>query len=276
MPSTHNPHCRISGCSAPCGSQPCERNLPTLQFPAGARQQNQAVLGLLGILPQLLAPPAGTRGLSSKTSCSVKPVTPAPCSGRFLAGLPVQLLGEGWCPVSLCLWAGDLGCNLPVSLSCCPSGIPGIQERTLVAVKPDGVQRRLVGDVIKRFERRGFKLVGMKLLQANEGILAEHYHELRRKPFYPALIHYMTSGPVVAMVWEGYNVVRTSRAMVGDTDSAEAKPGTIRGDFSIHVSRNVVHASDSVEMAQREINLWFHSSELVDWDCCDYSNTYQL
>nr|XP_014424868.1 nucleoside diphosphate kinase, mitochondrial-like [Pelodiscus sinensis] len=78
----------------------------------------------------------------------------------------------------------------------------------------------------------------MKLLQANEGILAEHYHELRRKPFYPALIHYMTSGPVVAMVWEGYNVVRTSRAMVGDTDSAEAKPGTIRGDFSIHVSRN--------------------------------------
>ncbi|KAM9125506.1 nucleoside diphosphate kinase, mitochondrial isoform 2-T2 [Pangshura tecta] len=122
------------------------------------------------------------------------------------------------------------------------AGIPGIQERTLVAVKPDGVQRRLVGDVIKRFERRGFKLVGMKLLQ----------------------------------VWEGYNVVRTSRAMVGDTDSAEAKPGTIRGDFSIHVSRNVVHASDSVETAQREISLWFHSNELVEWDCCDYSNTYQL
>uniref|UniRef100_A0A8C0H1X3 Nucleoside diphosphate kinase n=1 Tax=Chelonoidis abingdonii TaxID=106734 RepID=A0A8C0H1X3_CHEAB len=141
-----------------------------------------------------------------------------------------------------CLWMGDLGCNLPFSLSRCPLGIPGIQERTLVAVKPDGVQRRLVGDVIKRFERRGFKLVGMKLLQ----------------------------------VWEGYNVVRTSRAMVGDTDSAEAKPGTIRGDFSIHVSRNVVHASDSVETAQREISLWFHSNELVEWDCCDYSNTYQL
>uniref|UniRef100_A0A8C8SRM2 Nucleoside diphosphate kinase n=1 Tax=Pelusios castaneus TaxID=367368 RepID=A0A8C8SRM2_9SAUR len=156
------------------------------------------------------------------------------------------------------------------------AGIPGIQERTLVAVKPDGVQRRLIGDVIKRFERRGFKLVGMKLLKANEGILAEHYHELRRKPFYPALIHYMTSGPVVAMVWEGYNVVKTSRTMVGDTDSAEAKPGTIRGDFSIHISRNIVHASDSVETAQREINLWFHSSELVDWDCCDYCNTYQL
>uniref|UniRef100_A0A8C9GGQ2 Nucleoside diphosphate kinase n=1 Tax=Piliocolobus tephrosceles TaxID=591936 RepID=A0A8C9GGQ2_9PRIM len=105
------------------------------------------------------------------------------------------------------------------------------RERTLVAVKPDGVQRRLVGDVIQRFERRGFTLVGMKMLQ----------------------------------VWEGYNVVRASRAMIGHTDSAEAAPGTIRGDFSMHISRNVIHASDSVEGAQREIQLWFQSSELVSW-----------
>ncbi|XP_032461710.1 nucleoside diphosphate kinase, mitochondrial isoform X1 [Phocoena sinus] len=138
-------------------------------------------------------------------------------------------------------------------------------ERTLVAVKPDGVQRRLVGDVIQRFERRGFKLVGMKMLQAPESILAEHYHDLQKKPFYPALISYMSSGPVVAMVWEGPNVVCTSRAMIGHTNSAEAAPGTIRGDFSIHISRNVIHASDSVEGAQREIQLWFQSSELVDW-----------
>ncbi|OWK10934.1 hypothetical protein Celaphus_00006706, partial [Cervus elaphus hippelaphus] len=108
------------------------------------------------------------------------------------------------------------------------------QERTLVAVKPDGVQRRLVGDVIQRFERRGFKLVGMKMLQAPERILAEHYHDLQRKPFYPALISYMSSGPVVAMVWEGPNVVCTSRAMIGHTNSAKAAPGTIRGDFSTH------------------------------------------
>ncbi|XP_074053144.1 nucleoside diphosphate kinase, mitochondrial isoform X2 [Macrotis lagotis] len=121
-------------------------------------------------------------------------------------------------------------------------GLTRTQERTLIAVKPDGVQRRLVGDVIRRFERRGFKLVGMKLLQ----------------------------------VWEGYNVVHTSRAMVGDTDSAEAAPGTIRGDFSVHISRNVIHASDSVEVAQREINLWFHSSELVYWDCCSHSNVYHV
>ncbi|XP_020862232.1 nucleoside diphosphate kinase, mitochondrial isoform X2 [Phascolarctos cinereus] len=148
-------------------------------------------------------------------------------------------------------------------------GLTRTQERTLIAVKPDGVQRRLVGDVIRRFERRGFKL-------APEKVLAEHYHDLKTKPFYPDLINYMSSGPVVAMVWEGYNVVRTSRAMVGDTDSAEAAPGTIRGDFSVHISRNVVHASDSVEVAQREISLWFHSSELVDWDCCSHSNLYHM
>ncbi|KAE8579142.1 hypothetical protein XENTR_v10023923 [Xenopus tropicalis] len=124
----------------------------------------------------------------------------------------------------------------------CPfySSVAGVCERTLIAVKPDGVQRKLVGEIIKRFEQRGFTLVGLKLLQASEGILAEHYHDLRRKPFYPALLRYMASGPVVAMVWEGHNVVRTSRAMVGDTDSSQAKPGTIRGDFSVHISRWVL------------------------------------
>lgn len=144
-------------------------------------------------------------------------------------------------------------------------GPPWPQERTLVAVKPDGVQRRLVGTVIQRFERRGFKLVGMKMLQAPESILAEHYRDLQRKPFYPALISYMSSGPVVAMVWEGHNVVHISRAMIGHTDSTEAAPGTIRGDFSVHISRNVIHASDSVDGAQREIELWFQSSELLNW-----------
>uniref|UniRef100_A0A8D0DR39 Nucleoside diphosphate kinase n=1 Tax=Salvator merianae TaxID=96440 RepID=A0A8D0DR39_SALMN len=178
--------------------------------------------------------------------------------------------------------AGSLLQPLPAAPSARPpgarlhsTGISGLQERTLIAVKPDGVQRRLVGDVIKRFEKRGFKLVGLKLLQANEGILAEHYHELRRKPFYHELIKYMSSGPVVAMVWEGHNVVKTSRAMVGETNPAEAKPGTVRGDFSVHVSRNVVHASDSLETAQREISLWFRSNELIDWDCYDQKIMYE-
>ncbi|XP_058141586.1 nucleoside diphosphate kinase, mitochondrial isoform X1 [Dasypus novemcinctus] len=156
------------------------------------------------------------------------------------------------------------------------SGAPSWpQERTLVAVKPDGVQRRLVGDVIRRFERRGFQLVGMKMLRAPESVLAEHYQELQRKAFYPGLISYMSSGPVVAMVWQGHNVVRASRAMIGDADAATAAPGTIRGDFSIHISRNIIHASDSVEGAQREIRLWFQSNELVDWtDGGHHSSTH--
>ncbi|XP_007528118.1 nucleoside diphosphate kinase, mitochondrial [Erinaceus europaeus] len=157
----------------------------------------------------------------------------------------------------------DLGPSLCARAN--SGGYPWPRERTLVAVKPDGVQRRLVGDVIRRFERRGYKLVGMKMLQAPECVLAQHYKDLRTKPFYPALISYMRSGPVVAMVWEGPDVVCASRAMIGHTDSAAAAPGTIRGDFSMHISRNVIHASDSVEGAQREIQLWFQSSELLDW-----------
>ncbi|KAF3831672.1 hypothetical protein GH733_000484 [Mirounga leonina] len=122
------------------------------------------------------------------------------------------------------------------SLLSCPSsgGSSWTWERTLVVVKPDAVQRRLVGDVIQRFERRGFKLVGMKMPQAPERALAEHYHDLQRKPFYPALISYVTSGPVVAMVWEGPNVVCSSRAMVGHTNSAEAAAGAIGGASAPH------------------------------------------
>ncbi|XP_041673094.1 nucleoside diphosphate kinase, mitochondrial [Cheilinus undulatus] len=152
------------------------------------------------------------------------------------------------------------------------STLPEMRERTLIAVKPDGVQRRLVGQIIQRFEQRGFKLVGLKMVQASEDLLSQHYCELRTKPFYPRLLSYMNSGPVVAMVWEGHKVVETSRTMVGHTNPAEARAGTIRGDFSFHVSRNVVHASDSVEGAQREIQLWFKGKELLSWDCCDQSN----
>lgn len=143
-------------------------------------------------------------------------------------------------------------------------------------MKPDGVQRRLVGQIVQRFEHRGFKLVGLKMVAAPEELLSQHYHDLRKKPFYPNLLRYMRSGPIVAMVWEGHNVVKTSRLMVGDTDPAEAPPGTVRGDFCVHISRNVIHASDSVQSAQREIQIWFSRAELLDWDCCDHANTYQL
>ncbi|KAJ7414894.1 Nucleoside diphosphate kinase, mitochondrial [Willisornis vidua] len=159
----------------------------------------------------------------------------------------------------------------PARLRCYGSAPSELQEKTLVLAKPDAVQRRLVGSIIQRFERRGFKLVAMKLLQVDQGLVDRHYQELRHKPFYPALVAYMTSGPVVAMVWEGYNVVRCTRAMVGDTDSV----GTIRGDLSVHISRNVVHASDSVETAQREIDFWFQRDELVNWESRDWGHTYR-
>ncbi|XP_029363920.1 nucleoside diphosphate kinase, mitochondrial [Echeneis naucrates] len=176
--------------------------------------------------------------------------------------------------IAKCLVPGSPSARLAGHRSA--SSCSGVQERTLIAVKPDGVQRRLVGQIIQRFEQRGFKLVGLKMVQVSEDLLSQHYGQLRTKPFYPSLLHYMTSGPVVAMVWEGHNVVQTSRSMVGHTNPAEARAGTVRGDFSIHVSRNVVHASDSQEGAQREIQLWFQGKELLNWDCCDQSITCEV
>ncbi|NWU34103.1 NDKM protein, partial [Hylia prasina] len=158
----------------------------------------------------------------------------------------------------------------PPGPRCYGSAPAALQEKTLVVAKPDAVQRRLLGDIIQRFERRGFKLVAMKLLQVDRRLVDQHYEQLRLKPFYPALVTYMTSGPVVAMVWEGYNVVRCTRAMVGDSSAV----GTIRGDLSVHITRNVVHASDSVETAQREIGFWFQRDELVAWDSRDRDNIY--
>ncbi|XP_043567437.1 nucleoside diphosphate kinase A-like isoform X1 [Chiloscyllium plagiosum] len=151
-----------------------------------------------------------------------------------------------------------------------------IHEQTLVAVKPDGVQRRLVGEIIQRFEKRGFQLMGLKLVQPSRDVLLKHYHDLQEKPFYSALIQYMSSGPIILMVWEGCDVVRISRMMVGDTDPALAQPGTVRGDLCVHISRNAIHASDSVEVAKKEISLWFHRNELVEWESCTIKNMYNV
>uniref|UniRef100_A0A8C5U6E3 Nucleoside diphosphate kinase n=1 Tax=Malurus cyaneus samueli TaxID=2593467 RepID=A0A8C5U6E3_9PASS len=155
-----------------------------------------------------------------------------------------------------------------------------LQEKTLVVAKPDAVQRRLLGDIIQRFERRGFKLVAMKLLQvADPGreLVEQHYEQLRQKPFYPALVSYMTSGPVVAMV-RGQRGVRGGCRAAGLSSRAGAGPGA-RGvalSPSLSPSRNVVHASDSVETAQREIGFWFQRDELVAWDSRDRDNIYGL
>ncbi|TEA40263.1 hypothetical protein DBR06_SOUSAS8210220, partial [Sousa chinensis] len=148
-------------------------------------------------------------------------------------------------------------------------------ERTFIAIKPDGVQRGLVGEIIKRFEQKGFRLVAMKFLQASEELLKQHYIDLKDRPFFPGLVKYMNSGPVVAMVWEGLNVVKTGRVMLGETNPADSKPGTIRGDFCIQVGRNIIHGSDSVKSAEKEISLWFKPEELVEYKSCAFDWIYE-
>ncbi|KAK5805294.1 hypothetical protein PVK06_032947 [Gossypium arboreum] len=125
-------------------------------------------------------------------------------------------------------------------------------EQTYIMVKPDGVQRGLVGEIISRFERKGFKLTGLKLFQCPKELAEEHYKDLKTKSFYPALIDYITSGPVVCMVWEGVGVVASARKLIGSTNPLQAEPGTIRGDLAVQTGRNVVHGSDSPENGKRE------------------------
>jgi len=142
---------------------------------------------------------------------------------------------------------------------------PANGERSFIMLKPDAVQRGLTGQIIGRFEKKGFKLIAMKFVQASQDLLKRHYADLSKKPFFPELIRYMTSGPVVPMVWEGLNVVKTGRLMLGETNPRDSKPGTIRGDFCIDVGRNICHGSDSVESATKEIQMWFGNIELASW-----------
>merc|ERR1711962_1088455 len=137
-------------------------------------------------------------------------------------------------------------------------------ERTFIMAKPDAVQRGLVGEIMRRFERRGFKLVNVKCTIPTDELLEKHYCDLTKKPFFPALAKYMVSGPVVAMVFEGLNAVKIGRDLVGTTDPSVSPIGTIRGDFCLQTGRNLVHGSDSVENAKKEIKLWF-GDEVVDW-----------
>ena len=142
-------------------------------------------------------------------------------------------------------------------------------ERTLVLVKPDGVQRHLVGEVITRFERRGLHLVGLKLLRMDRDLAERHYAEHRGKPFFAGVIDFITSAPVVAMVWEGDDAVAQVRTMMGATNPSAAAPGSIRGDLAVSIGNNVVHGSDSPERAAEEVALFFESGELVEWSGVD-------
>jgi nucleoside-diphosphate kinase len=138
-------------------------------------------------------------------------------------------------------------------------------ERTLVLVKPDGVQRGLIGEVISRLERRGLRLVAAKFLAVSTELAETHYAIHKGKPFYDGLISYITSAPVMAMVWEGPQAVAAVRQTMGATKPIEAAPGTLRHDFALEVGRNLTHASDSVENGAKEMDLWFKKAELVDW-----------
>uniref|UniRef100_UPI00398053E7 nucleoside-diphosphate kinase n=1 Tax=Salmonella sp. s51884 TaxID=3159654 RepID=UPI00398053E7 len=147
--------------------------------------------------------------------------------------------------------------------------------RTFIMIKVDGVERGLIGEIMTRFEKRGFKLVAGKLVQATEEHIRKHYEDLSSKGFYSKLCKFASSGPVFAMVWEGLGAVKTGRVMLGETDPFNSAPGTIRGDYCIHIGRNIVHGSDSVESANKEIALWFKDSELCDWTPTSHTWVYE-
>lgn len=147
-------------------------------------------------------------------------------------------------------------------------------EKTFIMIKPDGVQRNLIGEIVKRFEKKGFKLIGAKLMTISKELAKEHYAEHEGKPFFEDLIAFITSGPVFAMVWEGKDIIKISRSMIGFAVPEEAAPGTIRGDYGMIVSKNIIHGADSLESANREISLFFNDLELIDYSKIDHQWVY--
>lgn len=139
-------------------------------------------------------------------------------------------------------------------------------QKTFLMVKPDGVQRNLIGEIVSRFEKKGFQLVGAKLMSIPKELAEEHYGEHKERPFFGELVDFITSGPVFAMVWEGENVISTARQMMGSTNPKDAAPGTVRGDYGVIVGKNIIHGSDSPESAEREIGLFFKQEELVEYN----------
>ena len=143
------------------------------------------------------------------------------------------------------------------------------QEKTFIAIKPDGVQRGFISEIIGRFERKGFKLVALKQLIPSKELAQKHYGVHKERPFFSDLVDFISSGPVVAMVWEGEGVISSARKMIGATKPLEAEPGTIRGDLAVDIGRNIIHGSDGTDTASFEINLWFNDDEICDWNPSD-------
>ena len=144
-------------------------------------------------------------------------------------------------------------------------GVEERMEKTFLMVKPDGVQRNLIGEIVSRFEKKGFQLVGAKLMSIPRELAETHYGEHKERPFFGELVDFITSGPVFAMVWQGENVIATARQMMGSTNPKDAAPGTVRGDYGVTVGKNIIHGSDSPESAEREISIFFKPEELADY-----------
>merc|ERR1712166_321041 len=156
------------------------------------------------------------------------------------------------------------------------AGIPGTNfERTFLAVKPDGVQRGIVSDVIARFEKRGYKLVGLKLVQPTQQMAENHYADLSTKKFFPGLTKFFSSGPIVAMCWEGKDVIKQGRQMLGQTQPLDSMPGSVRGDYSIELGRNIMHGSDAADSAAHELGMWFKPEELCNWEKTSDQHIYE-
>jgi len=149
-------------------------------------------------------------------------------------------------------------------------------EKTFLAVKPDGLQRGLVGTIISRFESKGFKLVALKMVKVSPDLAEKHYGEHKERSFFPGLVQFITSDPVVAMVWEGKGVIAAARKIIGATNPLNADNGTIRGEFGIDVGRNIIHGSDAIDTAEREIALWFSPDEISSWQPSVTSWVYEL
>lgn len=174
--------------------------------------------------------------------------------------------------------AANSDASLPMALCDAPLPVHGIagtnRERTFLAVKPDGVQRGLIGDIIARFEKRGYKLVGLKMVWPTLEMAQNHYSDLSSKPFFGGLCKFFSSGPVVCMCWEGKDIIKQGRQMLGETQPLASKPGSIRGDFSIDLGRNICHGSDSPESAAHELKMWFPEG-VNDWAKTVDSSVYE-
>ena len=149
-----------------------------------------------------------------------------------------------------------------------------MKEKTLIIIKPDAINRTLVGEIIHRFERKGFKIVGMKMQHLSEKVLGEHYSHLRNNPFFPKIVRFMRSAPSLLIVLEGAHVVEVIRKMAGPTYGVEAPPGTIRGDYSLSMQNTIIHASENTDIAKKEIERFFDESELFEYDRVDLAMVY--